>query len=152
MPIDWSRYPQTWGTIRRRILARATPAGSDVAVCEWCGAPNGAYVERNPANPREYRLLTDAEADALGVAGGRVTRIVLTVAHLGAEREDGTPGDKHDKMDCRDVNLAALCQRCHLKYDIAEHVENAHRTRRVKRVDAGQGVLPGFEGILERGR
>jgi hypothetical protein len=31
---------------------------------------------------------------------------VLTVAHL-----------NHDPQDCRDENLKAFCQRCHLRYD-----------------------------------
>ena len=39
---------------------------------------------------------------------------VLTVAHLGVPKPDGTPGDKHDKTDVRDENLAALCPRCHI--------------------------------------
>lgn len=158
MPVDWSRYPQTWSAIRRRILARATPPGSNVALCEWCGAPNGAVVDRHP----DGRWILSDELEGMNsdvaLAGGwddskvrPFTRIVLTVAHLGVEREDGSPGDKHDKLDCRDENLAALCQRCHLQYDADEHVANAHLTRRVKRVDAGQGVLPGFEGVLERG-
>ena len=31
-------------------------------------------------------------------------------------------------------NLAHLCQRCHLRHDIKEHVENARRTRESKRL------------------
>lgn len=63
---------------------------------------------------------------------------MLTVAHLGTVKPDGTPGDKHDKMDCRDENLAALCQRCHLRYDLDEHKANAAITRRNKKLAAGQ--------------
>jgi hypothetical protein len=37
------------------------------------------------------------------------TFTVLTVAHL-----------NHDPWDCRDENLAALCQTCHLRYDAPE--------------------------------
>jgi len=62
----------------------------------------------------------------------------LTVAHLGAPRPDGTPGDKHDKTDVRDENLAALCQRCHLNFDRDEHKQNAARTRRKKIIASGQ--------------
>jgi len=37
--------------------------------------------------------------------------------------------------DCRDVNLAALCQRCHLRYDAPE------KARRLKeRNRAGRGL------------
>lgn len=34
------------------------------------------------------------------------SKVILTVAHL-----------NHTPEDCRDENLAALCQRCHLTYD-----------------------------------
>lgn len=63
------------------------------------------------------------------------------MAHLGTPHADGRPGDKHDKMDVRDENLAALCQRCHLNYDRDEHRVNAARTRRRKRIEAGQMEL-----------
>ncbi|MCW2243618.1 HNH endonuclease [Azospirillum canadense] len=46
------------------------------------------------------------------------SKVVLTVAHL-----------NHDPTDCRDENLAAMCQKCHLTYDAALHRENAARTR-----------------------
>lgn len=36
------------------------------------------------------------------------SRVVLTVAHL-----------NHTPMDCREENLRAWCQRCHLTYDAA---------------------------------
>lgn len=55
------------------------------------------------------------------------SRVVLTVAHL-----------NHDTADNRDENLAALCQRCHLRYDAQHHAANAARTRRAKKVAAGQ--------------
>ena len=60
------------------------------------------------------------------------------MAHLGTPHADGRPGDKHDKMDVRDENLAALCQRCHLNYDRDEHVHNAAVTRRQRKVQGGQ--------------
>jgi len=47
---------------------------------------------------------------------------VLTVAHL-----------NHEPLDVRDENLKALCQRCHLRYDIEHHQANARRTRRAKK-------------------
>lgn len=81
--------------------------------CEWCGIANGATTERG-------------------------TRVVLTVHHIGIEREDGSPGDRHDKHDVRDANLVALCNRCHLLADLDIHMANAAATRRRKRVAAGQ--------------
>lgn len=63
---------------------------------------------------------------------------MLTVAHLGADRDDGTPGDKHDKADCREVNLAALCQRCHLNFDRKDHLE-VQRANRAYQLRTRQG-------------
>lgn len=42
----------------------------------------------------------------------------LTTAHL-----DQTP------ENCDEANLRAMCQRCHLAYDLDQHVTNARRTR-----------------------
>lgn len=112
MPMDLARYPADWRQISRRIRFRADGR------CEWCGAEN---LQSHPETG---------------------SRVILTVAHLGVARPDGTPGDKHDKMDVRDENLAALCQRCHLNYDRDEHQVNAAATRRRRRLQAGQIELP----------
>lgn len=144
MPVDWSRYPPNWKAISLAIRERAQNR------CEWCGLPNGALGYRDRAG----RFWTDAELDQaehlperdqLTVEGGgtlRRVRIILTVAHLGTPHLDGTPASKHDKLDVRPENLAALCQRCHLNYDRDEHMANAAATRRRRKVEAGQGVLP----------
>lgn len=71
--------------------------------------------------------------------------MILTVAHLGVPYPDGTPGNPHDKMDVRDENLAALCQRCHLNYDRVEHMLNAAYTRWQKKIEAGQLYFIIFE-------
>ena len=49
-------------------------------------------------------------------------RIVLTVAHL-----------DHQPENCSDSNLKAMCQRCHLRYDVKHHQANASATRRAKK-------------------
>lgn len=41
------------------------------------------------------------------------SKVVLTVAHV-----------DHNKNNNRFDNLAALCQKCHLKHDIKQHVDN----------------------------
>ncbi len=100
------RYPPNWEEIS---LARRTQAGWR---CEWCDVPNGTIrigIKRKPY------------------------KVVLTVAHLGTPYPDGRPGDKHDKMDVRPENLAALCQACHLRYDIDEHIQHARETRQRRR-------------------
>lgn len=80
--------------------------------CEWCGVWN--YTVRD------------------GI------KIILTVAHLGIAKPDGTPGDKADTMDVREENLAALCQRCHLNFDRADHIRNRRINARRRLVEAGQ--------------
>jgi len=117
MPLDYSLYPANWKEIS--FVIRFVRAAHR---CEKCGVANG---EQHP------------------ITGSRV---VLTVAHLGIPKPDGTPGDKHDKMDCRPENLAALCQRCHLNLDRADHqVVQAHNRcekARHERWLSGQLTLP----------
>lgn len=112
MAFDASRYPENWKAISLAIRER------DGWCCKFCGTANG---QPNP------------------VTGSTV---VLTVAHLGTPHADGRLGDVHDKMDVREENLAALCQRCHLNYDRVEHIFNAALTRRRKRIKAGQLEMP----------
>lgn len=68
-------------------------------------------------------------------------RRTMSVHHLGVDKPDGTPGDMHDKQDCRPCNLLALCSRCHLARDLPGHITNAARTRLLKKVRAGQMQL-----------
>lgn len=136
MPFQRERYPQNWADISRHIRARENNQ------CKWCGVPNGAIGYRTARGEfvKVFDSIADADlrADALAADGIKLVRIVLTVAHLGVSRADGTPGDPHDKMDVRDENFAALCQRCHLRYDLREHITNAAKTRRKKIVAGGQ--------------
>lgn len=106
MPINYKDYPADW---KRISLDRRQKAGNK---CEWCEAENG---KPHP------------------VTGSRV---VLTVAHLGTPRRDGTAGDKHDKHDARPENLAALCQRCHLNFDRADHLRKQAANREKRRGQA----------------
>lgn len=113
MPMQRDRYPSEWEAISQRIRFERAQN-----LCEWCGAKN-------------YQPHPDTGS-----------RVVLTVAHLGVALADGSPGNKHDKMDVRNENLAALCQRCHLNFDRDEHKFNARRSR-AKR--AGQLWLADLE-------
>jgi len=109
MPFDRAKYPANWPDISRRIRERAGQR------CEWCGARNG---QPHP------------------ITGSRV---VLTVAHLGTPHyPDGSLGSKQDKLDCRDENLAALCQLHHFSLDRDDHILHAAETRRLKKIAAGQ--------------
>jgi 5-methylcytosine-specific restriction endonuclease McrA len=59
--------------------------------------------------------------------------VVLTVAHL-----------NHEPMDCRDENLRALCQRCHLNYDRPRHIAHAKARRHARR--ATGDLFSGLQG------
>ena len=103
MPYDRKRYPSDWPAISRRIRDRA---GGQCECAGECG------LHRTHPGPR--RCLERQGQRAAWARGV----IVLTVAHL-----------NHDPQDCRDENLKAMCQRCHLRYDTALHVRNASTTR-----------------------
>jgi hypothetical protein len=109
MPMDKSRYPADWDAISLRIRFERAQS-----LCEWCGAVNG---QPHPETG---------------------SKVVLTVHHIGIDKPDGTPGDRHDKMDVREDNLAALCQRCHWKADWDIHYEKAVEAKRAKRLATGQ--------------
>jgi hypothetical protein len=115
MPFDASRYPATWPEISLPIREREGWKG------KFCGAIHG-----------QPHPLTGST-------------VILTVAHLGVPYSDGTPGNPHDKMEVRDENLAALCQRRHLNYDRAEHMLNAAYTRWRKKIEARQLCFIIFE-------
>ena len=117
MPVDMSRYPENWREISERIRERS----GGVCECEGeCGTHHGRCTARN--------------YESHPVTG---TKVIFTVAHLGYET-----GDKHNKMDVRPRNLKAMCQRCHLLFDLDEHIENRRRNLALKKlramIDAGQ--------------
>ena len=47
----------------------------------------------------------------------------------------------HNPQNCADENLKALCQRCHLRYDIEHHKKNSANTRHKKILERGQFEL-----------
>lgn len=112
MPMRKDRYPSDW-----QQIALAVKTAADW-VCRDCGIQC-----RRPGEKFDTHRRT------------------MSVHHLGAPRDDGSPGDMHDKMDVRPCNLLALCSKCHLARDLPGHIANAARTRRQKRVDAGQTEL-----------
>lgn len=120
MPMQRDRYPPQWEAIS---LTRRQHAAW---CCEWCHIPHGTV--------------------RIGVKG-KPYKVVLTVAHLGTPYPDGRAGNKHDKMDVRPENLAALCQVCHLRYDLDDHLTHAKTTRLRRRAEQARaaGQLPLFE-------
>jgi hypothetical protein len=131
MPVDWSRYPENW----KEVVARIRKRSGDK--CEWCGLVNGEIGMRMK-NGAFHTVSVPPAIDAATLKRAGLTRIVLTTAHLATPHADGRPGDKHDKMDVREENLG---QRCHLLYDLPEHMENARKTR-----DRKAGRISLFEG------
>lgn len=95
-----------WKAIRKRILER------DGNCCKLCHAPNGEYVARHKDGKWFFPVLGTGRIKKL-------VKIVLTIAHF-----------NQDTTDNRDVNLAALCQRCHNIIDAPWRRVNASRTRR----------------------
>ncbi len=128
MPMDKSRYPADWKAISLRIRER------EGWRCKWCGVKNGAigYREKDGAFVQLAACEADVgmETEAASLDGERVIKIVLTVAHI-----------NHDTTDNSDGNLAALCQRCHIRHDAKLHAGNAARTRRAHKIEAGQTEL-----------
>lgn len=137
--MDKKRYPKDWDAISLRVREQA---GNK---CQQCGVPNGLLIYRNNEDSSKYvyfnpdgDLITN-EGVKLDIRDGadnfaiEPTRVVLTVAHLGAPYPDGTPGDKHNKHDVRPENLAAMCQRCHLLYDMQDHIAARKRNRLKKK-------------------
>lgn len=109
MSIDYSRYPKDWKEIRERILKRAGDRCECVGEC-GLHTTTGRCIETN-GGKAEY-------------AKGK---IVLTIAHLDHDETN------HEVADDR---LKALCQRCHLRYDVPEK-----KRRRFKKKHKNQGVL-----------
>lgn len=104
MPIDYGKYPKDWKVISRAIRERS----GGRCECEGeCG------LHRTTPGPRRC---VERNGEPAKWAKGK---IVLTVAHL-----------NHTPMDCRPENLKAMCQRCHLRYDIDHHKKTAYETRR----------------------
>lgn len=111
MPCDYKEYPPNWKTeIRPAVLKRAENK------CEHCGVPNKALIHRFGKGPADWRFWPEGmESEAWSIDGLKSTKIVLTIAHL-----------DHDKFN-HDVDLsrlAALCQRCHLLYDLPHNINN----------------------------
>lgn len=151
--MDYKRYPKDWKAIS---LAEREAAGQR---CRWCNKPNGVTVlqapggfwfdtEQNQWRDRRGNVSTPPPEDGTAKTRRKMVKCVLTVAHLGVPRPDGSPGDKHDKMDVRPENLAALCNGCHLSYDRADHLAVQRKNRERKRAqltleDCLKTITPG---------
>lgn len=121
-PENKSRYPADWPEISRRI--REDRAGGR---CECRGE---CLIHSEERRRTDTHLEADGRCGAVNGAllrSGR-WRVVLTVAHL-----DHTP----ENVD--ELNLLAMCQGCHLRYDAPHHAETRRATLRDQ--DAGAQLL-----------
>jgi hypothetical protein len=105
-------YPIDWKQLSTRV--RFTRAGGR---CDHCSRPHGCIVhhlgngiwwdevQAHWRNGRGRKITPQHS-----IKPWLSTRVVLACAHL-----------DHDPTNNNDRNLAALCQRCHMIYDAAEH-------------------------------
>ncbi|MGH7338976.1 MAG: hypothetical protein ACREKH_00635 [Candidatus Rokuibacteriota bacterium] len=105
-------YPPDWKAFSRFI--RYDRAEGQCECAGECG------LHRTHPGPRRCE-----ERDGEPAAWAR-GRVILTVAHLNAAGGPCTC----DPLCANPYHVRAMCQRCHLRYDIALHVRNAHQTRR----------------------
>ena len=101
------RYPKDWRAISARI--RAERAGGRCECEGECG------LHRTNPGPRRCE---ERNGEAARWAKGK---IVLTVAHL-----------CHDETCSDESHMRAMCQRCHLRYDLPLHVKHRAETHEAK--------------------
>lgn len=150
MPIKRNLYPPDWDEISKRIRF-----GRAQGKCEWCGVGHGATIMRSTVDTARYLVLHDdgcwytSGGDLLRVSelpmefdNSKIVKVCLTTHHVGVDKPDGTKGDRRDKMDCRDENLAALCERCHhladLDLNIAARKVTLLKNKRKRILKTGQ--------------
>lgn len=134
-------YPPHWAALRAQVLTRAQACCECVGECgsshplqctgrPRCDAPNHALIIRDPLQPALWWREEDAPLylrDAYHSRRKTLVRIVLTIAHL-----------CQDSRCANLEHLRAMCQRCHLVYDHAQHRRNASATRQRQKELAGQ--------------
>ena len=105
-------YPPEWKAVSQAIRYQRAEGRCE---CEGeCGL--------HRTNPGPRRCVERDGAPALWAKG----KVVLTVAHL-----NGKGGPCRCEPLCADpAHLKAMCNRCHLRYDVPLHVRNGRETRR----------------------
>jgi hypothetical protein len=110
--MDPAKYPPDWARISREVRARSGGR------CECQGECGHLHLApRCDAMNRERHPVTGS-------------RVVLTVAHLCRCRDES--GRKCGEAD----HLRAMCQRCHLSLDRADHIAHARVNRHQRRAVA----------------
>jgi hypothetical protein len=115
-PADRARYPRDWAEVSIAIRRRA----GFQCECEGeCGRDHGGQCQ---ARGQGCGKATVTKSGAL---------VVLTVAHLwrGPCAAHHAAGEKCGIV----THLKAMCQACHLAYDMPHHVRRAWETRWARR-------------------
>ena len=119
MATDMSKYPDGW-----RSFASEIKFGRADGRCECtgeCGLHGPSLFKKGK------RRCVETHGSKAKWAKGRV---ILSVAHLNAK--DGPC--QCDPLCSNPAHVKAMCSRCHLRYDVPRHVENATRKRDEKRL------------------
>lgn len=114
-------YPPNWSEISLRI--KRDRAGWRCECDGRCGRPARHLDDDGRCRNRHGQP-----------AYGTGSLVVLTTAHL-----------EHDPTKCADEDLMAMCQGCHLHYDLDHHAQTRAATLRAELEAAGQlriGGLP----------
>src|ERR1700712_4903109 len=137
-----SLYPPDWPALSDKI--RFERAGGR---CQSCGRPHktiirclpdGRWFDPDAATWRDGRGRPSPWPDLIDATRMRTTRVVLAAAHL-----DGNPANNRLR------NLRSLCQRCHVRHDIAHHTRQRWITYR-RRYAIGDLFLGLYDMILLR--
>ncbi len=130
--MDYTKYPRNWKQLSQRVRDEAKQC------CEFCGVQNREWILRHGEGMADWRYCSEGEVNDWTLLGKgewdnkrfHPVQIILTVAHL-----------DHDTTNNDRANLKALCQKCHLNYDLKQHISNAALTRRKKQIALGQSGL-----------
>lgn len=143
MPINYKKYPPNWKELRAAVLERANNK------CEKCGLQNHSVGYRNDQGnfiPECGNILLDCYGNGLSYPsleplsykeakehadfatendelGYKYIVVVLTIAHLDHDEEN---------HNVKIERLIALCQKCHLNYDIPEKKKRRRNKKAVK--------------------
>jgi hypothetical protein len=112
LPFDPRRYPPDWKRISLEVRARSGGR------CECAGECGRAHATR-----------CEARQGAPAPVSGK--RVILTVAHLW--RGPCAPCAARDFKCGEPEHLKAMCQACHLAYDLPHHVARRRRNRHAAR-------------------
>ncbi|MBP2316072.1 hypothetical protein [Azospirillum soli] len=106
-PVDWARISHEVRFVRAkgRCECCARPHGHEVRCL-----PDGRWFDVEAHTWRDARGKAAPWPDVVDYARHRTTRVILATCHR-----------DHDPANLRPANLVALCQRCHLEHDRAEH-------------------------------